>query len=423
MKVYSEKESCSGCTACMNVCPKNAIEMIADDEGFLYPQIEDDLCINCDLCRKVCPFKPENINAKSEEQMNLNMNKEKANNKEKEIQFTGQLYFAAKHKNSEVIFSSSSGGIFTALSDYILENEGSIYGAAFDENFVVKHMRATNKLDRDKFRGSKYVQSNLENIFKEIREELKSGIYIMFTGTPCQNAGLQNYLSKTNTDCTRLYMCDFICHGTPSPLIWEKYVSYLESKFNDKLISFSFRNKEKGWKDMRVSAKFAESDNSEACNNGYSFLNLFSSLMIVRTSCFNCKFTSYNRKSDITVADFWNIGNIKADFDNDTGVSSVIINTSKGLSWFNEIKNNLKFEGCSKEDCWQPHLEYPAVKPNKREVFWNEYNDKGIEYIVQKYGKGTLASNMKKKLTPIIRKLGLYVLAGKVYKMIFSHKQ
>ncbi|MFT8340692.1 MAG: Coenzyme F420 hydrogenase/dehydrogenase, beta subunit C-terminal domain [Clostridium beijerinckii] len=422
MKVYNERESCSGCTACISVCPKNAIEMIADNEGFLYPQINNDLCISCNLCRKVCPFKHENMKSKSEENINLNMDKEKVNERGKEIQFAGQLYFAAKHKNNEVIFSSSSGGIFTALSDYILQKEGSIYGAAFDENFIVKHMKATNKLDRDEFKGSKYVQSDLKDIFKQIKNELKSEKYVMFTGTPCQNAGLQNYLSKTNTDYTRLYMCDFICHGTPSPLIWKDYISHLESKFNDKLISFSFRNKENGWKDMKVSAKFIKENRSKECNNKYSFLNLFSSLMIVRPSCFNCQFTSYNRRADITIADFWNIGNIKPDFDDDKGVSSVIVNTDKGLSWFGEIKSNLRYESCNKEDCWQPHLEYPAVMPSNRKVFWNEYNDKGIAYIVDKYGKGTLSSNMKKKLTPIIRKLGLYVLAGKVYKIIFSRK-
>ena len=423
MRLYTNKYECCGCTACMNICPKTAINMFHDEEGFCYPRINKDLCINCKLCLKVCPLKDIDNELEFKQGIKVNkLNKKMLGNSNLEIKESKQVYFAAQHKNNEILYSSPSGGIFTALSDYIIEREGVIFGAAFDQNFVVKHMKATNKLDRDKFKGSKYVQSDLSDIFKEIKKELLNNQYVMFTGTPCQNAGLKNYLEKSHIDCKKLYMCDFICHGVPSPLIWKEYVEYLESKFDDKLISFSFRSKKNGWKNMSLSAEYKKNDFSNECNKKYSFLNLFTSLLIVRPSCFRCKFTKYNRKPDITLADFWNIGPVKPDFDKDDGVSSVIITTEKGREWFDNVKGKLQYEECTKEECWQPHLEYPIIEPKNRNKFWNEYKNEGIKYIVNKYGRGTFSTRMKKKLTPIIKKLGLYVLAGKVYKRIFLNK-
>lgn len=412
MNLFINKSECCGCTSCMNICTKNAISMIADKEGFLYPKIDYKLCIDCKMCIKVCPLKKNGINNEFDSDYK----------EEREVNPNEQFYYAAKHKDIDVIESSSSGGVFTALSDYILENKGSIYGAAFDENFVVKHMKAIDKSGRDKFKGSKYVQSSLNNIFSEIRNDLNNDMYVMFTGTPCQCSGLKNYIIKSKTEHKKLYMCDFICHGTPSPLIWKEYIEYLQEKFDDKIVKFSFRSKRNGWKNAQIEAVFLKGEYNKECNSKYSFLKLFRSLVVVRKSCFNCKFTSYNRNSDITIGDLWNIESVNPGFDNDKGVSSVIINSKNGVDWFNKVKYNLDYIQCSREECWQPHLEYSSVEPKIRSRFWSEYNEKGIGYIVSKYGKGTLVSNAIRILTPIIRKLGLYVLAGKVYKILFRKK-
>ena len=223
MLLYERKEECCGCTACMSICPKQAITMISDEEGFLYPSINQELCIECDLCKQVCPF---------------------SDNYRTSGNYDQPLVYAAKHKDDKVRMNSSSGGMFTAISDYILDNDGVIYGAAFDENLVVRHQKAETAEDRNKFRGSKYVQSNLNGIFGDIKNELKKGRTVLFTGTPCQNAGLRAFLNKSYDN---LYLCDIVCHGTPSPLMFENYIKYCERKNKSSIKEYYCRFKGKGW--------------------------------------------------------------------------------------------------------------------------------------------------------------------------------
>ena len=232
MLIYERKEECCGCTACMSICPQQAITMIADEEGFLYPSINQELCIECDLCKKVCPF---------------------SDNYRTSGNYDQPLVYAAKHKDDNVRMNSSSGGMFTAISDYILDIDGVIFGAAFDENFVVRHQRAETVEERNKFRGSKYVQSNLVGVFKDIKNELNKGRTVLFTGTPCQNAGLRSYLNK-NYD--NLYLCDIVCHGTPSPLIFENYKSFMQKKYKSRIKELSFRDKLLGWRSQAVGIQF-----------------------------------------------------------------------------------------------------------------------------------------------------------------------
>lgn len=395
MNIYKEKEICCGCTACMNACPQKAITMQSDGEGFLYPQVDKNLCISCGICKKVCPFQKE-----------ISLNQD-------------TLIFAAKHIDPDVVADSTSGGVFTALSDYILKKNGAVYGVAFGDGFRVCHQKASSAKQRDTFRGSKYVQSDLGYIFQDINIELKRGTNVLFTGTPCQNAGLRSYLEQVHADCYNLYLCDNVCHGVPSPLIWREYVEFLENKFKDEMQLFSFRSKKYGWKSMKTHAKFTNGIHDKECNMQYSFMDLFLSLYLTRPSCFNCKFTSFNRPSDITLADFWNIEYSKPYMDDDKGVSLVLVNTIKGQNLFNKIRDNLICEESNKIDCWQPHLEYPCAKPKGREKFWREYHEKGASYVIKKYGRGTFSSRMKKELTPLLRKTGLYIVAGKVYRRLF----
>ena len=216
-----KKSECSGCTACKCSCPQNAIEMIYDEEGFKYPLINKEKCIECGICYNICP----NIK-KSEENTIIEA-------------------YGAKHKNETERFTSRSGGVFIAISDYIIELGGVVYGVELKENFEVEHSRAINKEQRDKFKGSKYIQSDMKDIILDIKNDLQNGKMVLFSGTPCQVAGVKASISKRYYE--NLYTCDLICHGVPSRKIFRDYLKYVENKENKKIKNFIFRNKKFGW--------------------------------------------------------------------------------------------------------------------------------------------------------------------------------
>lgn len=393
------KSECCGCTACEQICPKSAIKMVQDSEGFFYPELETELCIGCNLCNQVCPLKNDISNNEFEQQI-----------------------YAAIHNDQDVRLKSSSGGIFTALSDSILDAGGVVSGAGFDEEFNVKHMIAKSKAERDNFCGSKYVQSDMNNTIKTIAEALKNKQTVMFTGTPCQNNALINALNKMKISQENLLTCDFICHGTPSPLIWKEYKELLEDKYRGKLTYFTFRSKKEGWVSASISARFTSGDHSKEINKKYSFLKLYSSLFPIRPSCFECPYTSYKRVADITMGDYWNIAKTKSSFNDNKGVSMVMVNTKKGYEWFMN-NSNIKYELSNNLNCWQPHLEYPNPIPSKRESFWNDLNKHNFEFVIKKYGSGTVINKVVRVATPILRKIGLYNLAGKLYRTVFGKKR
>lgn len=403
MQLFKNKSECCGCTACYNICPKHAIEMRTDKKGFKYPIINVNKCISCGLCEKVCAFKhfsPQTRKEKFE-----------------------QEYYAARSKDKEVLKSSSSGGIFTVLSDYVLMQNGEVIGAAFDSLFVVRHIKANTFEQRDIMRGSKYVQSDLQDIFTYIKDKLKSSnIPIMFSGTPCQVDALRRFLEVSEINMEKLFLCDFICHGVSSPLIWKEYITYLETLSLAKVYKIKFRDKKFGWKNKQMSLSTSSGINDSLCNKKCSYLRLYSSLVANRESCFSCKYTTYHRTSDITLADFWNIDSISKKFNDNLGVSTVIVNTDKGKALFSLVNDKMIKEPVKKEGCWQPHLEYPGTQPKKFNQFWNDYFSTGSPYIFKKYGKGTLVNKAIQFLTPIIKKMGLYTVAGKMYNKVFGQK-
>lgn len=215
------KQNCAGCTSCMASCPKNAITMEKDGWGFQYPSIDMKKCVNCGLCDKVCPF-VQSSSAK----------------------LPIQEVYAVKHRDAEILKESTSGGIFTAISDYVLEQGGVVYGAAFDENMVVRHMRATTPEQRNRMRGSKYVQSDMGDIFTQVKQDIIKKKKVLFTGTPCQVAGLKNFL-KNATD--GLICLDLICHGVPSPVIYKEHLNFLSEKMKMNVLDYKFRPKDWGW--------------------------------------------------------------------------------------------------------------------------------------------------------------------------------
>lgn len=373
MQLFNRKENCCGCTACANICPINAISMQSDDEGFLYPYINSELCINCEICAYVCPFRN-----------NINING----------YFLNPIVYAVKHKANNVRMVSSSGGAFTAITDAIIKNNSlyAIYGAIFDKtaDFFVRHERASTSTERDSFRGSKYIQSNLGSIFKTIYQDLISERTVLFSGTPCQTAGLYNYLEQhINTEeigkfTQQLYLIDLICHGVASPFLWNKYIQYLQSKYKSKLKEYIFRAKEIGWHGYNIKLLFNDgtAKTNTFCAKIYS--RLYSSGLIIRPACYECRFANTLRPSDITIGDFWGIERIFPMLDDNKGISLVIINTIKGNLLFERIKDDIEYYQCNINDCEQSNLKKPTRLPPKRNRFWKMFRKYGFNYIILK---------------------------------------
>lgn len=228
------KADCCGCTACNAVCPHDAITMRPDAMGFLYPVVDKDKCIDCGLCEKVCAFN---------DHYDISLN------------LPEPLAYAARHKDMDEIMKSRSGAAFAAISDYVLENGGIVYGAGYAEHFRVVHKRAITKEQRDEFRGSKYVQSDLRGVFRQVKQDLKGGLQVLFSGTPCQTAGLNSFIGRKLR--TNLILVDIVCHGVPSPYLWRDYLAYIEKKHGDKIAWVNFRDKELfGWAAHRETFKF-----------------------------------------------------------------------------------------------------------------------------------------------------------------------
>lgn len=387
------KEKCCGCTACMNICPNNAIEMEADEEGFLYPKINASSCIECGACVKVCPFHPKEYMDPIPRD---------------------QEVLAVKHKDDKVRRNSASGGAFTAISEHVLNQGGVVYGAVFNDDFEVVHSKAFDRVQRDRMRGSKYVQSKLGNIFTDIRSTLDDGKLVLFTGTPCQNDGLKNYLGK---EYDNLILCDIACHGVPSPKVWETYKQYLEEKYQDRIKKITFRCKDKGWKNSSVKVEFSQKVHQKNMQEDPFYIMFFSHLSI-RPSCHKCVYASYHRVTDLTMADFWGIENSNKAFDDNIGVSLLLVNTRKGRAIVENIKSDLWLEKSNQKDCYQPIFGAPSKSSPKRSIFWKDYSEDDSARIIQKYGRLSFLQKIQKKLAvPVLKKIGLYKFVEKiVYK-------
>lgn len=386
INAIDNKYNCSGCSACVHSCPKKCITMITDGEGFKYPLVNEDVCIECGICLKKCPWQKGDIN--------------KTINKRLET----PLVFAIKN-NSQVRLQSTSGGAFTAISDYILYNKGFVCGATFNpENEEVEHILSNSVEGRNKMRGSKYVQSNITDSFVKIKELLENDSYVLFSGTPCQTAGLASFLGK---DYPKLIVIDILCHSTPSPRIFKDIIN-LEDETVKNII---FRDKSCGW---RNSYKFTLiKDNGNITNSTY--LNLFFKGLINRPSCYNCKFTNTIRPSDITIGDYWNIKNVDSSFEDSLGVSCVLINTKKGLEVFNQIKNGLSCIQTELKPAIQVCMSRHVTEPKLRKKYWRDYHKYGISYVENKYGHYNWIDNLKSNIfAPIVRKLGLSNIIRKI---------
>lgn len=357
-----DKYTCSGCTACKAICPRNAIKMVRDEEGFEYPQINEAACIHCNLCVKVCP----------------NINREKEN---KILEVHG-----VKHKSNEERRTSRSGGAFIAISDYILDNSGVVYGSKMNDDFSVSHARATTKEERDLFKGSKYVQSDMNDVIKQIRKDLQHGKKVLFSGTACQVAGVKASVPENLKE--NLYTCDLICYGVPSNKVYEDFLKYIEKVNNKKIKKFIFRDKRFGWESHYETIVFE--DDTEISTQ--YFKELYYGHMILRPSCYKCNFANQNRPGDVTIADFWGIENVDISFKDELGVSLIICNNSKGIELYSNIKEDLNSIDCPIDVLIENTytLNNPTPESPDRKLFWEDYFNNEFEYIIEKYTKQPL---------------------------------
>ena len=361
MELLKSKQDCCGCRTCEKVCPKQAITMVEDECGFLYPQISPEKCIDCGLCLKKCAF-----------QSGYKTRKE----------FEPFYGYGARHKLEKTYMHSRSGGTFVAISSLILEQKGAVYGAGYSQEndfHRIIHKRATTKHARNEFCGSKYVQSDLADTFPSIKSDLESGLPVLFSGTGCQVGALHTYLGK---EYDNLYTIDIVCHGAPSPKIWSDYLDMREKEYQGKVTGVNFRNKKThGWKKHRELIKIGDQKIDSRV-----YTNLFYKELVSRPSCYQCIYANTNRPGDITIADFW--GHEKAipdKWDDDKGISLVLVNTKQGMHIWEKAREQMEWVDCTGYPFRHQNMKRPTKKSELYDAFWSDYTSNGFEYCVKKY--------------------------------------
>ena len=307
--------------------------------------------------------------------------------------------FAVQHKDEKVRASSRSGGIFTALSDYVLEQDGVVYGCVLTEGFEAVHVRADSTHVRERMRGSKYIQSRMNDTYKNVKYDLEAGRKVLFSGTSCQVAGLKGYLRR---EYENLLCIDIVCHGVPSPKVWKAYLAWQEKKNRSKVKKVDFRNKKDfGWREHIETLYLS---NGQTVNSK-AFTTLFYGHSILRPCCYECPYKSVTHPGDITIADYWGIEKAAPEFDDNKGVSLTLINNEKGKEFFDAIKDQVKCKETRLEDSMQPPLIAPFPEPENRMNFWVDFENRNFDYIVKKYGGKGIKNKIKNALRRIKRKL------------------
>lgn len=377
------KADCSGCSACADACPVKAIVMAPDAEGFLYPVIDQNRCIHCGKCDKLCGFVPKT---------------------RLEPGFELPKAYGIKHRDEVTRLTSRSGAAFVAFSDHILEAGGVVYGAALQNDFSVKHIRAANREERDRMKGAKYVQSDVSGVYPQVAEDLKEGKAVLFSGTPCQVSGLLAMLEAQKISREKLICCDLVCHGTPSPAIWRDYVAYVEKENDSAVKTANFRDKSFGWDSHCES--FELENGKKIVSRDYT--DLFYDHIMMRPSCHNCHFANVNRVADLTLADFWGIEKNDPSFDDNKGVSLVLVSSEKGAAMLEAVKDQLHWFQCDIINCLQPTLVKPTAVSPRRDQFWTDYAQMPFPEFLKKYTSPlTPISRTKRTAKQLLYRLGI----------------
>ena len=341
MKPFGKKEACCGCGACVDVCPKGAIRMARDGEGFDYPVVDRKRCCGCGRCREVCPVR--------------NPAREKS----------GNLYFGVRAKEPGLRASGSSGGMFSLLAQYVFRRRGVVFGAAYNERMEVLHTQAFDMEGLSRLNRTKYVQSNMEGIYRRIEKYLQEERWVLFCGTPCQAQALLLFLKR---EYPRLIVADLVCYGVPSPGLWRSFVKDLEGRHGGRMTDFSFRDKRNGDNGHTCSYRIEGVEYVHSLHQD-AFCKLYFKNFTLRPSCHSCSFCTVERGSDFTIGDFWGIERVRPDWDDGMGNSLVILHTDRAAQVWEEVKREALWFGCEQQDILQPRLQGPTEAAGGRGVF------------------------------------------------------
>lgn len=371
IELFQNKSDCCGCGACMNICPKGAISMQEDEHGYVYPVIDNEKCVKCGLCKRVCKYK------------------------DGAEYYEVRKAYAAAIKGNDEIMVVASGGIFTTLAKHVLSENGVVFGVSMeniDGKLTPRHIDIQEEKNLYKLQGSKYVQSDIGEAYKKAKEYLLEGRKVLFSGTPCQITGLKAYLGKEYSD---LLTVDVICHGVPSVRMFQDYIGNLEKKLGGKIYSYKFRDKSKG-QGMNAQILYKKENNKEMVKyiDGYltSYFYMFLKSIIYRENCYSCPYARAERVSDITAGDFWGVYQVHADemnksnMSNIKGVSCMLLNTEKGLEYFDKIQDKLDYFESNVEKVAKNNkqLREPSKYASERENVLRIYREKGY-YGVEQY--------------------------------------
>lgn len=371
------KEKCCGCAACANACPKQCISMSKDAEGFLYPKADASQCVDCGICERVCPF-----------------------NQKEPLRSHEPLCYAAMAKDEDIREKSSSGGVFSLIAKGFYASGGIVYGVAMDDDMKSCSMIRTSSADGlQKLRGSKYIQADVHDIYKAVKDDLEAGRQVLFSGVPCQIGALKLFLNK---EYDNLYCVEVVCHGTPSPLLWKKYIDYLEKKYNGSVQSVGFRSKKTGWKKFSVAIDGNNFHQSKTLSED-PFLVMFLRNYCLRPSCYDCQAKKLASAADLTLADYWGIWITAPEMYDDKGTSLVMLQSDKGAELFERIKEFADH----KETPFKEAVLYNAAysksceRPKQRDRFFDDLNTLPFDSVIKSY----CSLSTKAKIKKLINKL------------------
>lgn len=399
-KIFEMTKDCCGCAACASICPQHCITMQLDEEGFAYPQMNTEACIQCGRCERSCPVLKEKDRRDTPTQLPAS--------------------YAAYNKDEVIRLASSSGGIFTLLAEQTILGNGVVFGAAMGEDQrTVTHIAVRTMQELEKLRGSKYLQSNIEGIYSQVRTELLANRPVLFSGTPCQVEALRSFLGQ---DFENLLCVDLICHGVPSPKVWQKYLSYQENRAGAPARRTFFRHKKYGWKTFALSFEFSNDKVYEQIFQKDLFMQTFLRNACLRPSCHHCHFKRINRSSDITLADFWGIENLFPEMDDDKGISLVLIHTGKGQQTFDKLKDKLCFLPVNTEKALKGNsaMTCSAVPHKQRTKFFAMLDILPFDVLARRYAKPKYTA--KGMAVALLHKIGMYKAAKQLYKRLRSQQ-
>ena len=391
------KADCCGCTACMAVCPNNCIEMKDDIEGFKYPSVDIDKCIHCNQCNRVCPIQKP---SKQEER-------------------PAEVYFVQSTDES-IRASSTSGGAFTALAEYVISKNGVVFGVAFkdSDSWEVIHTVGVDKKEIEKFRGSKYVQSDMGNCLAATRDNLMNNRLVLFSGTPCQIAGLKRYLGK---EYSNLITVDVVCRAVPSPFVWSKYVELYKNKYGHNIERFRFRDKVWGYSYSTMSIYMKKGSKKKDYHRGIEsdlWMRMFFSGLITRPSCNTCPYRE-DHVSDFTIWDCFNVKKFVPEFDDNSGTTRMTINSTKGINLFNMIKDKYRYKVKIQEGNSSIEKAYEEkIDLRLRENFFEDLHCKPVQEVFNEYMPYTLKIMMLQYGRMITYRVGLYKWVKQIWDRI-----